>query len=153
MLDFGPRLRAAFAVLYVIVIVWVVASAQWRPDHVFGFQMFNQSSTLEIHLARQVRGRAEVPVVDGSWRARDRSGRVREFRWDDRVKDSVLRDLDVPVHAKYGLEAQLFRLQFALEDVLAHIPDDAETKAIRATVATTRNGRSSGIVRLRAERK
>jgi hypothetical protein len=152
-LDLGPRLRAGFALVYVLVIVSVIVSAQWRPDHVFGFQMFNQSSTLEVHLAREVRGRAPIPVVGGSWRARDRSGRLREFRWDDRVKDSVLRELDVPVHAKYGLEAQLFRLQFALEDVLAHLPEDAETKGLRATVATTKNGRSSGIVHLRAERQ
>jgi hypothetical protein len=154
LLELGPRARVAFAALYVAVMATVIVSAQFRPDHVFGFQMFNQSSKLEIHLSRKVRGRKKpVPVVDGAWEARDRRGTRRTFRWDDRVKDDVLRVLERRVHARYGLEGQLFRLQLALEDVLAHIPDDTETTGLVASVATLKNGRSPGVVQLEARRR
>jgi len=154
LLELGPRARVAFAVLYVSVMGWVIASAQLRPDHVFGFQMFNQSSKIDIRLARRVRGtRGLVPVDDGVWQARDRDGKVHTFRWEDRVKDSVLRVLEKPVHARYGLEGQLYRLDYALSDVLAHIPDDAETTALVASVRTRKNGRDPSVVRLEAKRR
>jgi hypothetical protein len=154
LLEFGPRTRVAFAVAYAGVMAWVIGSAQWRPDHVFGFQMFNQSSKIDIRLLRRVRGRrAPVPVVNGSWQARDARGLVHDFRWEDRVKDPVLRVLEKPVHAKYGLDGQLFRLEHALEDVLAHIPDDAETTGLVASVATLKNGRDPAVVRLEARRR
>lgn len=140
--------------LYTAVMATVIVSAQFRPDHVFGFQMFNQSSKIEIHLARKVRGKKRpVPVVDGAWEARDRRGTVRTFRWEDRVKDDVLGALERRVHARYGLEGQLFRLQLALEDVLAHIPDDAETTALLASVDTIKNGRPGGRVNFEARRR
>ena len=154
LLDLGPRARVVFAVAYVGLMAWVIGSAQWRPDHVFGFQMFNQSSKIDIRLARRVRGRrAPVPIVNGSWEARDASGVVHTFRWEDRVKDPVLRVLEKPVHAKYGLDGQLFRLEQALADVLAHIPDDTETVGLVASVGTLKNGRDPAVVRLEAERR
>lgn len=154
LLDLGPRARVAFALAYVTVMGWVIGSAQGRPDHVFGFQMFNQSSKIDIRLFRRVRGRrAPVPIVNGTWEARDATGAVHAFRWGDRVKDPVLRVLDKPVHAKYGLEGQLFRLERALEDVLAHLPDDAETTGLIASVGTLKNGRFPTKVRLEAERR
>ena len=154
LLELGPRSRVAFATLYVAVMAWVIGSAQIRPDHVFGFQMFNQSSKIDIRLARRVRGtRALVPLEDGTWEARDRKGKLRAFSWGDRVKDPVLGVLTKPVHARYGLEGQLYRLQYALRDVLAHIPDDAETTGLVASVTTRKNGRDPKIVRLEAKRR
>jgi hypothetical protein len=154
LLDLGPRARVVFALAYVGVMAWVIGSAQWRPDHVFGFQMFNQSSKIDIRLFRRVRGRrAPVPIVNGTWQARDATGAVHDFRWDDRVKDPVLRVLEKPVHAKYGLDGQLFRLEHALADVLAHIPDDAETTGLVVSVGTLKNGRFPTTVRLEAERR
>ena len=153
LLDLGPRTRVAFAALYVAVMAAVIVSAQFRPDHVFGFQMFNQSSKIEIHLARKVRGKKKpVPVVDGVWEARDRHGAVHAFSWHDRVKDDVLGVLERRIHARYGLEGQLFRLQLALEDVASHIPDDAETTALLASVDTIKNGRPAGVVKFEARR-
>jgi len=153
LLDLGPRARGAFALLYVGVMVSVVVSAQFRPDHVFGFQMFNESSTVNIHLYRRVRGRREPePLPDGAFR--DRDGRqVRWFRWHDRVHDPVLGHLDVPQHAKYGLAGQLFRLQLALDDFVARLPPEAATVGLVARVETLKNGRDPGIVRLRAVRR
>ncbi|HEV8550608.1 MAG TPA: hypothetical protein VGQ57_16295 [Polyangiaceae bacterium] len=154
LLDLGPRARVVFAALYVAVMSAVIASAQFRPDHVFGFQMFNQSSKIDIALARRVRGvRRLLPVEDGAWQARDRAGAWHAFRWQDRVRDPVLSVLGTPVHARYGLEGQLYRLQFALSDVLAHIPDDAETTGLVASVTTRKNGRRARVVELSAERR
>jgi hypothetical protein len=140
----------------VSALAFVIVSAQQNPDHVFGFQMFNESSRLRIQLFRRLRGaaRAElIPVVDGAWEARDRFGQVRTFRYQDRVRDRVLGNLDVPVHASYGLDAQLFRLKYALEDVIEHTRDDTETKALVAVVDTVKNGRPGPRVRLTAVRR
>jgi hypothetical protein len=154
LLDLGPRARLAFAVVYVCAMTAVVATAPFRLDRVFGFQMFNQASKIEIRLARKVRGvRDLVPVVDGEWQARDRRGKLRTFRWEDRVRDSVLHVLDRPVHARYGVEGQLFRLKYALADVLDHIPRDAETTGFVASVSAWKNGRAAKVVRVKADRR
>lgn len=154
LLDLGPRARVVFALVYVFVMAVVIVGAQFRPDHVFGFQMFNQASNIETHLFRRVRGkRKPVPVVDGTWQARDRRGTLRTFRWNDRIKDPVLGVLDRRVHARYGLEGQLFRVPDALEDVLAHLRNDAETTGLLAEVWASKNGREPELVRFEANRR
>jgi len=154
LLDLGPRARIAFAVLYVAVMATVIVSAQFRPDHVFGFQMFNQASSIETHLFRRVRGkRKPVRVVDGTWQARDRRGALTTFRWNDRVKDPVLGVLDRPIHARYGLEGQLFRVGDALDYVLAHLRNDTETTGLVAEVWASKNGRAPELVRFEANRR
>lgn len=142
--------RAACFFGYLALQAWLVISAQWRPDFVFGFQMFNESSTLTIRLFRKVRQRGRerlIPVRDGAWQAKDARGERRTFHWSDRVRDGVLGVLDRPVHASYGLEAQLFRLRFALRDVAAHLADDRETVALVAVVEPLKNGRTVPEVR------
>jgi len=153
LLDLGRRGRLAFAVLYVVVMLVVVIGAQHRPDHVFGFQMFNETSTLTIRLYRRVHGsKRNDALPDGTFRTRAPDGSWREIRWNDRVHDPVLGKLERPVHAKYGLAGQLFRLQLALDDFVAHLADDRETEAIIAVVQTLKNGRSPAVVRLKAVR-
>jgi hypothetical protein len=145
-----------FSALYVVGIVSAIAAGAREPDRVFGFQMFNETSTLNISLERRVRQgkkRVTVPAPGGVWQARDRSGVVRDFRWTDRVRDRVLGHLEVKRAASYGLEGQLFRLKKALADVLAHIPEDAETEALIAVVEASRNGRAPERIRLTAVRR
>ena len=154
-LDLPPRLRPIFFCAYLGVQGAILLRAQRSPDFVFGFQMFNASSDMKIALFRKVRhiGHSRlVPVRDGTWEAKDRSGRRQTYRWQDRVHDGVLSNLDRYVHASYGLEAQLFRLQFALRDVLQHAPDDSETEALVAVVDTLKNGREPKRVRLEEDR-
>ena len=132
-------------------VIW----GQRAPDHAFGFQMFNESSRLTIHLKREVqtkRGHALVPVAGGRWQAPDRSGTLRDYAWQDRVHSVPLNILDTSVHAPYGLDAQLFRLQAALMDVAAHLPDDTHTRALVAEVETLRNGAAGPTLTLRAEK-
>ncbi|HEY3495650.1 MAG TPA: hypothetical protein VGK73_13225 [Polyangiaceae bacterium] len=142
--------------LYVAGLLLATAVGMSQPDRVFGFQMFNESSTIEISLERRVRrgGKRSVePLPDGSWSARDRNGTVHRFRWTDRVHYGALGTLGVRRHASYGLDAQLFRLKRALEDVLRNIPDDAETEALIAVVEASRNGRPPERIRLTAVRR
>jgi hypothetical protein len=105
--------------------------------------MFNESSTIAIQLGRRVvapdGGSAVVPI-DGSWEAGDGRGGTRIFRWTDRVADPILATLGRPVHASYGVAAQLFRLQHALDDVAGHLDGDIETRALVADVRIRRNG-------------
>ncbi|MET0795076.1 MAG: hypothetical protein ABW061_26395 [Polyangiaceae bacterium] len=155
LLNIPLRFRAAFFCTYLIVQLTLLIRAQSSPDLVFGFQMFNASSDIKISLFRQIRrkGRTRlVPVRDRAWQVVDRAGQEHEYRWEDRVRDGVLVNLDRYVHASYGIEAQLFRLQFALRDVAAHLPGDEETEALIAVVDTVKNGREHKQVRLRENR-
>jgi hypothetical protein len=154
-LDLGPRARRAFAAGYLLFLTAAVAYGQVAPDHLFGFQMFNESSSLKIDLFREVvrDGRTVLlPVPDGEWEALDAHGVPHHFAFHDRVRVSPLHRLGTFVHASYGLDAQVYRLEHALEDVARNVPLDHETRAFVAVVETLKNGRPAGTVRLRAVR-
>ncbi|MEI9949420.1 MAG: hypothetical protein WDO74_10655 [Pseudomonadota bacterium] len=155
LLNLSPRLRPLFFCAYLAAQLLLLFRAQKSPDLVFGFQMFNASSELKISLFRKLRrhGRSRVvPVRDGTWQSKDRSGSAHTYRWQDRVRYSPLNVLDQYVHAPYGLDAQLFRLHFAVRDFVAHLPGDQQTEALIAEVDTLRNGHEAGHVRLQADR-
>jgi hypothetical protein len=129
----------AFAACWLVGQAALVLSGPERPDGAFAFRMFPEASTLEIHLERDVGG-VDVPATEGEWAARDREGQLRHFSWRDRVRDPVLSAVDRPVFASYGADAQLQRLQRALDDVADHVPGDADTRRLRAVVLVRRNG-------------
>jgi hypothetical protein len=137
-------MRVGFAAAYLSVQAVLVVTAYRRPDRIFGFQMFNESSTIDVRISRRVRGDAglvrTVPLVDGSWQVRDATGMVHTLRWSDRVADPTLARTGRPVHASYGVEAQLFHLQAALDDVAQKSAADGETVAFVADVEVNRNG-------------
>lgn len=155
MIGWEERARVAFAVLWFGTQGALIATAGRRPDRAFGFQMFNESSTLEVRLAREVwagdvPGKGALTVVeaeDGAWTARDAMGKKRRYRWRDRVPQPSLSTFGTPIHASYGAEAQLARLQLALEDVARHV-DDAETHRFALDVVVRKNGREPVKVRL-----
>jgi hypothetical protein len=120
----------------------LVLSARTRPDSAFAFRMFPEASTIEVHLWREVDGRW-IPAPLGEWSARDASGQLRHFSWRDRVRDPTLAALDSRVFASYGVDTQLARLDRALDDAAGHLPEDAETKRLRAEVLVSRNGREA----------
>jgi hypothetical protein len=151
-LELGPKARLLFVVGFLGLQLGLVLTAEQRPDRTFAFRMFNESSSLKFELYREVRarrGKRRVPVADGTWQARTQAGKVAEFHWTDRVRYPSLTRTSAFVHAPYGLDAQLFRLQKALDDVAAHIPEDSETLALIAVVDTLKNGRDAGRVTLR----
>ncbi|HEX9295651.1 MAG TPA: hypothetical protein VF881_07445 [Polyangiaceae bacterium] len=142
-LDLGIRGRTLWAGAYLLAQIGLVLTASERPDRVFGFRMFNESSTISISLGRRVRrpdGHLVTVPTDGYWQARDARGIVRDFSWHDHVTDPILATLGRPVHASYGVEAQLFRLQKALDYVASHVGYDGETRALVADVDVLRNG-------------
>jgi hypothetical protein len=156
-LKLPERLRPVCFFGYLGIQAALLTRAQSSPDFVFGFQMFNASSELKITLFRKLRPGHKrlsrlVPVTDGAWQVKGRDGGFRSYRWNDRVHDGVLGTLDRFVHASYGLDAQLFRLQLALDDVVQHLPGDDETEALVALVDTRKNGRDQAPVRLTGAR-
>ncbi len=148
----GSHARAAFAASWVGLQGALVLTAPLRPDHVFGFRMFPEGSTMEIHLSREVGG-IEVRAPRGEWYARDPAGQEHGWAWTDRVRDNVLGRLDVRVFASYGIDAQLARLQHALDDVADHVPDDTETARLIARVEYSRNGAEASAVTLVSHRR
>jgi hypothetical protein len=150
-LDPNFRGRTWLAAAYLTVQVSLVLTAGLRPDGVFSFQMFNESSRIAFSLGRRIaapEGGAIVVSTDGAWDAVDENGVVRHFRWSDRIRDPILSTLGRPVHASYGVAAQLFRLQKALDDAASHLEGDHETRALVADVRVWRNGRESYETRL-----
>ncbi len=146
-IDLGPRARVAFAAAWIAGQGSLVLSAARRPDHLFGFRMFPEASTIEIRLSRET----DAGVVDaprGEWSAHDPSGQLRHFSWRDRVRDPILASVDTRVFASYGVDTQLARLQRALDDMADHVPEDGETLRLRADVAVRKNGREPAIVSL-----
>lgn len=139
MLDLGLRARVVFAACWIAGQSALVVTAAQRSDHIFGFRMFPEASTLEIHLSR-VTANATQPIPGGEWSATDARGQRRHFSWHDRVRDPILASVDVRVFASYGVDAQLARLQHALDDVADHVDGDAETMALRADVVVRKNG-------------
>ena len=151
MFDLGPGSRVVLAVLWIGGQVVLIGTANRRADGAFGFRMFPESSTIEIHLERET-DRGPVPVIAGEWTAADDRGQVQRFAWTDRVKDPILKRTDVTVNAAYGANAQLERLQAALDDVTAHIERDHETRALVANVTVIVNGREPHLAILRSAR-
>ena len=120
-------------------------TASNRADAAFGFRMFAESSTLSASLTRVVEvpggGTREVPVKDGEWVARGASGRTHAVRWRDRVIEPNLATFGVTMHAAYSAATQIERWRAALDDVAAHLPDDAETKRLHLELVVRKNGR------------
>jgi hypothetical protein len=145
-LDPGVRGRTWFAAIYLIVQASLVFTAGLRPDGVFSFRMFNESSRILIALGRRVAtpggGTTVVPLEEGEWETLGPSGGTLRFAWIDRVRDPILATTGLPRHASYGVAAQLFRLQKALDDMADHLDGDRETRAIVADVRIWQNGRA-----------
>jgi hypothetical protein len=142
----GPsrNYRIAIAAVWLGVQAALVLTAGQRADGAFGFRMFSESSTITLALYREVDGpagvRTRVHVDGGVWNAHSADGVVHRLTWYDRVPTPYWA-FDQETHASYGARAQLERLQAALEDVAAHVPNDAETRRFVLAVTVRRNGR------------
>jgi hypothetical protein len=136
-----------FAACFFAAELALLCSASWRVDRVFGFQMFNASSDIEIRLARKLRNRRgkliERAIPDGEWAATDAQGRRHVFRWRELVRGTRLTRIEKKGHAKDGVAAQLYHLQRALDYVAANIPNDAQTVALVARVKAVHNGHTA----------
>ena len=143
--------RILFAAAWIAAQIVLILTADRRPDGAFGFRMFPESSSIKVVLYREVDGedgqRTKVHVDDGVWSARDSGGMSRRFSWYERVRTPYWA-FDRETHASYGAATQLTRLQSAVDDVAAHIPDDAETRRLVLEVTVRRNGREPVVHRI-----
>jgi len=151
--ELGPKSRFAVATLWIAGQVALILTGPKRADGAFAFRMFPESSTIEVHLVREVvaqsgHGVEDVPVENGTWLAHDARGVLHRFRWDDRVKDANLFPYGEPIHASYGASAQLDRLAHALNDVATHSQGDDDTVRLVANVVVRKNGGPPERVRL-----
>jgi hypothetical protein len=140
-----------FAAGWIVVQAALVTTAGSRPEAAFGFRMFPEASTINVHLMRRVasaNGTALVDVANGAWVAVAPDGARRTTHWRDRVKVGALSTFDHDLFASYGVEAQLARLRAALDDVALHSPDDTETKQLVARVTVKKNGHAPTVVDL-----
>jgi hypothetical protein len=149
--------RLALCVGWIAVQAALVLTASERADAAFGFRMFAESSTLTASLSREVEapsghGTVTVPVKDGAWVARGPDGRPHDVRWHDRVVQSNLARFDVRMQAGYSAAAQVERWHAALDDVAAHLADDAETLALHLDLTVSRNGREPAVFHFSAAR-
>jgi hypothetical protein len=139
--------RASVVILYLGVQAALIATAGSRADNAFGFRMFNESSSVEAHLFREVdspsgHGTVRVQAFEGRWRTKDDVGNVHHFDWYERVRSGAVAPLDENVHASYGAAAQIERLHAELDDFAAHITGDSETHALVLIIYVSKNGRS-----------
>ncbi|HEY2510778.1 MAG TPA: hypothetical protein VGI39_07980 [Polyangiaceae bacterium] len=142
------HLRTAFAVSWIAGQAALILTASRRADAAFGFRMFAESSTIAAHLSREVEapsghGTVDVPVRGGEWVAHDGRGEPRRFRWRDRVTSPNLSTFDATLHAAYSAAAQVERWHAALDDVAAHLPEDAETRGLKLELVVSKNGREA----------
>ncbi len=138
-----------FAAGWIVVQAALVATAGSRPEAAFGFRMFPEASTINVHLMRRVASaNGLVDVTNGAWVAVAPDGTRRTTRWRDRVKVGALATFDRDLFASYGVEAQLARIRAALDDVALHSPDDAETKQLVARVTVKKNGHAPTVVEI-----
>lgn len=136
----------------------LVLTAGQRPDASFGFRMFNESTTLDVHLLREVdapsgHGTVLIDAPRGEWVAEDAHGARHRFSVRDRIQEPALSTFDVVFHASYGGAAQIARLHAALDDVAAHLDGDTETRALVERITVRKNGREPYVETFRSARR
>jgi hypothetical protein len=125
------RRRAVRLLLAAVVVGHVVAFAVNReaPNHVFAYQMFDESSTWRADVVRVLEDGRRVPV-EQPWNG---------YRWHELVPDRGLAAPGITHHADSGIETTLYLLGRALDWVAAHTPEDHETRYLQAEVTWVRN--------------
>ena len=138
--DLGPRARVAFAAAWLLGQAALIATAGWRPEHAFGFRMFSESTTAEMHLSRRTFDGDLVSEDLGAWWTRDKSGARVHLSMRDYIDAPELSFYDVRMPASYGEAAELWRLQRALDDTIGRLGDDDRTTAAFVVDVTLRHG-------------
>ncbi len=144
--------KATFAAAWVALQGVLIATAGDRPDAAFGFRMFSESSTIEVHLFRETPDGARVEVDGGEWVAKDRDGASHRISWTSYVKEPSLTVFGATMHAGYGAAAQVQRWSAALDYVAHHIPEDVETRALELELSVRRNGHAKTVTRVQVRR-
>lgn len=137
--DRWPPLRSAFAAVYLAIQALLIVTAGGRVSHSFGFRMFEESASIEVHVERVLDGNVHKPLAD-EWLAHDCSGAPHVLRWKDLVRFPAPRWLDTGIAQPYGVDTGVAIARAAIGFVATHTPDDCETRAFVATIKRVRNG-------------
>jgi hypothetical protein len=139
LLDLGPTARRLFVAAWLAAQATLVATAGLRADHAYGFRMFEESSTVELRLSRELDDGGLLPI-DDDWEARDCTGALHHFSWSERVRLPAPERLGLALPAPYGAGAAEAQARAAVAWVAAHTPDDCQTLGFRAELRLRRNG-------------
>jgi hypothetical protein len=138
--DLGPRARVVFAVVWLAAQAALIATAGLRPEHAFGFRMFSESTTAELHLYRRTFDGELVSEDVGGWWTRTRGGARVHHSMRDFLDAPELSFYDTRMSASYGQAAELSRLQHALDDTIGRLGDDDVTTAAFVVDVRLRRG-------------
>jgi len=138
--DLGPRARVAFAALWLGAQATLVATAELRPEHSFGFRMFSESTTAVLHLSRRTFDGELVSSDNGGWWTRTSRGARLYLSMRDYIDAPELSFYDIRMPAAYGRAAELARLAAALDYVIGRLGDDDRTTAQFVVDVTLRSG-------------
>jgi hypothetical protein len=139
------RRRAAKVVFVTALVVQgsLLVRGGADPHKLFGFRPFNESDTWKADIVRVHSDGTRVPVGDGTW----------VYDWDELIGTPNLRQIDHLRHASDGARASVDFLERALDWAIDHIPDDAETVALEATVTVFHNTRGPEVVVVRSRER
>ena len=112
--------------------------------------MSSESSSISYVLHRELDGGVLVASPRGDWNAKDAEGTLRRFSWRERVRRPELSTFGEELQAPVGVEAQVARLQAALDDVFRDAHGDAETRCLVLDVTSRRSGHAPVALRLRS---
>lgn len=101
------------------------------PHKLFGFRPFNESDTWQAEIVRVFPNGERHAIDDGTW----------VYEWNELVGTPKLQSPQRMRHASAGADATLDFLQRALDWIVLHTPDDAETDHLEARVTVYRNTR------------
>ncbi len=138
--DLGPRARVAFAALWLGAQGALIATADLRPEHSFGFRMFSESTTAVLHLSRRTFDGDLVSCDNGGWWTRTSRGARLYLSMRDYIDAPELSFYDVRMPAAYGRAAEVARLKAALDYVIGRLGDDDRTTAQLVVDAQLRSG-------------
>lgn len=116
-----------FCCSYLTIQVVAIVHAHFSEDKRFGFWMFAESSQFQAKLYRQLKDGTFVYAPKGTWVLHHAEGQTTEYAWDSMVRDFRLYQLEELKRAKTGMYVTLKYLQYALNYVADHTPQDTET--------------------------
>lgn len=137
------RRRLVVAAVATIVVgqLVVLLFGAFDPAHRFGFQPFNESSTIRADIVRVTVDGRRVPITD-PWPG--------GYEWDALMGWGVLEQPHVRKHAFSSAATVIGYYEEALDWVAGHTPGDHETRYLEATVHVIRNTRPEEPVVLRS---
>ncbi|HEX8953072.1 MAG TPA: hypothetical protein VF945_14555 [Polyangia bacterium] len=138
--DLGPRARVAFVAAWLAAQAALIATADRRPEHSFGFRMFSESTTDVLHLWRRTFDGELVSCDSGAWWTRTSRGARLRLSMRDYIDAPELSFYDVRMPASYGRAAELARLRSALDYVIGRLGDDDRTTAQFVVDVALRSG-------------